>query len=55
MSPLVRHAPHKGKPTVENDCHLGSYIRSKEWKLGFIMFKRFDERAFEEINAVLNA
>jgi hypothetical protein len=40
---------------VETDCRPGSYIRGKDWKLVSIVFKRFDERAFEEITAVLNA
>jgi len=40
---------------VETDCRPGSYIRGKDWKLVSLMFRRFDERAFEEIEAVLNA
>jgi hypothetical protein len=40
---------------VETDCRPGSYIRGKNWKLVSLMFRRFDERAFEEIEDVLNA
>jgi hypothetical protein len=40
---------------VETDCRPGSYIRGKNWKLVSLMFKRFDKRAFEEIEDVLNA
>lgn len=40
---------------VETDCRPGSYIRGKNWKLVSLMFRRFDQRAFEEIEDVLNA
>jgi hypothetical protein len=40
---------------VETDCLPGSYIRAKNWKLVSLIFKRFDKRAFEEIEDVLNA
>lgn len=40
---------------VETDCRPGSYIRGKNWKLVSLMFRRFDERAFEEIEDMLNA
>lgn len=40
---------------VETDCRPGSYIRGKNWKLVSLKFRRFDERAFEEIEDVLNA
>jgi hypothetical protein len=39
---------------VETDCRPGSYIRGKNWELVSLMFKRFDERAFQEIEDVLN-
>jgi len=40
---------------VETDCRPGSYIRGKEWKLVSLLFRRFDEHAFQEIEDVLNA
>jgi len=39
---------------VQTHCRPGSYIRGKSWKLVSRLFKRFDERAFEEIEEVLN-
>ncbi len=40
---------------VETECRPGSYIRGKNWKLVSLVLRRFDERAFEEIEDVLNA
>jgi Trypsin len=39
---------------IQTHCRSGSYIRGKSWKLVGQIFKRFDRRAFEEIEAVLN-
>ena len=39
---------------VQTSCRSGSYIRGKSWELAARVFRRFDERAFEEIEAALN-
>ncbi len=39
---------------VQTSCRSGSYIRGKSWELVTRVFKRFDERASEEIEAALN-
>jgi hypothetical protein len=39
---------------LQTSCRSGSYIRGKNWELVARVFKRFDERAFEEIEAALN-
>jgi hypothetical protein len=38
---------------VQTSCRSGSYIRGKSWELVARVFKRFDERAFEQIESVL--
>jgi hypothetical protein len=40
---------------VQTSCRSGSYIRGKSWELVARVFKRFDKRAFEEIESILNA
>jgi hypothetical protein len=40
---------------VQTSCRSGSYIRGKSWALVARVFKRFDKRAFEEIESILNA
>ena len=39
---------------VQTSYRSGSYIRGKSWHLIARIFKRFDERAFEEIEAALS-
>jgi hypothetical protein len=38
---------------IQTHCRSGSYIRGKNWEVVAHVFKRFDERAFEEIEGVL--
>jgi hypothetical protein len=37
---------------IQTHCRPGSYIRGKNWELVAQIFRRFDERAFEEIEAI---
>jgi hypothetical protein len=39
---------------LETDYRPGSYIRGKDWKLVSLILRRFDQRAFEESEDVLN-
>lgn len=39
---------------IQTHCRSGSYIRGKQWELVAQVFRRFSERAFDEIEAVLN-